>query len=103
MLFLGCKVKSIICSGGRSNKSLLVGEEKLKKERGTLTVTSSACLSRLIHGFRMTGVTYLTRSLAQKSLCRYFVVAEADIEVVFAVTEKRCNAQTKWAVSYYSS
>lgn len=48
-------------------------------------MTSSACPSRLIHGFRMTGVTYLTRSLAQKSLCRHFVVAEADIEVVFVV------------------
>ena len=36
----------------------------------------------------VSGATYLTRSLARKSSCQQFALADAGIEVLFVVTEK---------------
>ena len=67
---------TITCSEKKVQLLFLTEKSSLRKNKGTLTMTS-----------RLSGVTHLTRSLAQKSPCQRSALADAGIEVVFVVTE----------------
>ncbi|KAN0105183.1 hypothetical protein V8E52_011298 [Russula decolorans] len=54
VLFLERKVKAIASSGEGPTSLFLTEKRSPRRNEGTLTVTSSTCASRLIHGLLMT-------------------------------------------------